>query len=64
LRYQEHNRDAFQSAVERLAGRRVLTYHSQVLFDPDWVFEIFVLGDELVSPDEPPAPATEAPSKG
>jgi len=63
LRYQENNRDAFQGAVERLTGRRVLAYYSQVLFDPDYMFEIFVLGDELVSPNAPPAPAPEAPSK-
>ncbi len=29
--------------IEQLTGRRVLTYQSQVLFDPDTLFEIFVL---------------------
>ena len=28
--------------IERLTGRRVLTYQSQVMFDPDIVVEIFV----------------------
>jgi uncharacterized protein YbcI len=29
------------SIVERLTGRRVVTYQSQVLFDPDVIIEIF-----------------------
>jgi hypothetical protein len=29
--------------VERLSGRRVLAYESQVLFDPNYSVEIFVL---------------------
>src|SRR4051794_12836276 len=57
LRYQENNRDAFQGAVERITGRPVLTYTSQVLFDPDYTVEIFLLGDEVLSLKEPPAPA-------
>ena len=43
LRYQELEGDAFKDAVERLSGRRVLTYESQVLFDPDYTVEMFVL---------------------
>ena len=30
------------SMVEKLTGRKVLTYQSQVMFDPDLVVEIFV----------------------
>src|SRR5689334_14641516 len=45
LRFQEYNADAFRSAVERVIGRRVLAYHSQVLFDPDYTIEMFVIGD-------------------
>ena len=30
-------------AIEQITGRRVLSYHSQVVFDPDRSFEIFVL---------------------
>jgi uncharacterized protein YbcI len=33
--------------VEELTGRRVLNYQSQVVFDPDVVFEIFVFDDRL-----------------
>ena len=35
------------SRKARLIGRRVLAYHSQIVFHPDHTFEIFVL-------DEPP----------
>lgn len=45
LRFQENNRAAFEQAVEQITGREVLTYQSQVLFDPDYTVEIFVLGD-------------------
>jgi uncharacterized protein YbcI len=43
LRFQEHMRPSFEGAVERITGRRVLTYNSQILFDPDMVIEVFVL---------------------
>lgn len=33
----------FTGLIEQLTGRRVLTYQSQVLFDPHTQFEIFVL---------------------
>lgn len=29
--------------IEQLTGRRVLAYQSQIIFDPDTVFEVFVL---------------------
>jgi uncharacterized protein YbcI len=38
--------------VEDVLGRRVATYHSQVLFDPDRLIEIFVLDPS----SEPAAP--------
>jgi uncharacterized protein YbcI len=37
--------DEFKGAVERVVGRPVIAYHSEVVFDPDMGFEIFVLGD-------------------
>ena len=43
LSFQETVRDSVTTAVEELLGRRVLTYHSQVVFDPPRTFEIFVL---------------------
>ena len=43
LRFQEVVADRFTSAVEEALGRRVMTYHSQVTFDPALGFEIFVL---------------------
>jgi uncharacterized protein YbcI len=45
LAFQEVLEEEFKSAVERATGRRVLAYHSQVVFDPDMGFEIFVLED-------------------
>lgn len=43
LAFQGRMRAHFVEAVERLTNRRVLTYESQVLFDPDAVVEIFLL---------------------
>jgi uncharacterized protein YbcI len=48
LRFQEAMADATTEAVERLTGRKVIGYHSQIVFNPEYGFEIFVL-------DEPPA---------
>lgn len=39
--------------VEDVLGLKVLSYHSQVLFDPDRIIEMFVLEDA----DEPGSPA-------
>src|ERR1700755_1239728 len=43
LSFQETVGPTTMGAVEELLGRRVLTYHSQVVFDPPRTFEIFVL---------------------
>jgi uncharacterized protein YbcI len=43
LAFQETVTQTTTHAVEELTGRKVLTYHSQILFDPVRVFEIFVL---------------------
>jgi uncharacterized protein YbcI len=43
LSFQETVGDTAMSAVQELVGRRVLTYHSQIVFDPPRTFEIFVL---------------------
>jgi uncharacterized protein YbcI len=45
LRFQENHQAAFERAVEVITGRRVLAYESQLLFDPDYTVEIFVLDD-------------------
>jgi uncharacterized protein YbcI len=44
LRFQENMETSFTGSVEVLTGRPVLTYHSQILFDPDFTIEIFLLG--------------------
>ena len=43
LRFQEIMRDRLTSTVEEITGRKVLDYHSQIVFDPPRAFEIFVL---------------------
>jgi uncharacterized protein YbcI len=46
LRFQEVVSEQATGAVEELTGRKVLGYHSQIVFDPDRAFEIFVLDGE------------------
>lgn len=36
--------------VEKITGRKVLTYQSQVLFEPDVVVELFVFDEQAGSP--------------
>lgn len=43
LSFQETVGPRVMAAVEELVGRKVLTYHSQVVFHPARTFEIFVL---------------------
>jgi uncharacterized protein YbcI len=46
LSFQETMTATVTAAVTELTGRRVLTYHSQIVFDPVRTFEIFVLEPE------------------
>src|SRR5215203_1986260 len=43
LSFQETMTDVVTQAVAEITGRRVLTYHSQIVFDPARTFEVFVL---------------------
>ncbi len=43
LTFQEAMTSTITAAIEQLVGRRVLDYHSQIVFDPPRAFEIFVL---------------------
>lgn len=43
LRFQEVVADELTSVVEHATGRRVVTYHSQILFRPTRLMEIFLL---------------------
>jgi uncharacterized protein YbcI len=43
LTYQEIEADRFKAVVAEVMGRPVITYHSQVVFDPPMGFEMFVL---------------------
>ena len=49
LRFQEVMKAPTTEAVERITGRKVLTYHSQILFEPTVAIEIFVLDGEPTS---------------
>ena len=48
LSFQETMTDVLTSAVTEITGRRVVTYHSQIVFNPTRTFEMFVL-----EPQEP-----------
>jgi uncharacterized protein YbcI len=48
LRFQQVMEQNFIDAVQRMTGQRVLTYMSQIVFDPDYCFEFFVLSDEKI----------------
>ncbi len=43
LKFQDVVAPVLITTVEDLIGRKVLTYHSQILFDPTRIIEIFVL---------------------
>lgn len=43
LRFQEAVAATIRASIEEVTGRRVLAYHSQIVFEPDRSFEIFVL---------------------
>ena len=43
LRFQEALEDPTVEAMQRITGREVVGYHSQIVFNPERAFEIFVL---------------------
>ena len=43
LRFQEVMAGPTTEAIERITGRKVVGYHSQIVFDPEFGFELFVL---------------------
>jgi uncharacterized protein YbcI len=50
LSFQETVGPTTMDAVSELVGRKVLTYHSQIVFDPPRTFEIFVLEPQAREP--------------
>ena len=46
LTFQEAVADRFTHAVSAAMGRKVVSYHSQVTFDPPTGFEVFILEPE------------------
>jgi len=43
LRFQEVMAEQSMAAIEEIVGRKVLTFHSQILFDPPVAIEMFIL---------------------
>jgi uncharacterized protein YbcI len=43
LRFQEAMEDPTVEAIQRITGIKVIGYHSQIVFNPERAFEIFVL---------------------
>lgn len=43
--------DHLSARVAEITGRKVVTYQSQVMFDPDMIVEMFVFEDQ--APEEP-----------
>ena len=43
LKFQEAMTETICGAIEEIVGRKVLTYHSQIMFEPTRTVEIFVL---------------------
>jgi uncharacterized protein YbcI len=50
LRFQEAMEGPTVEAVQRITGRSVIGYHSQIVFNPERTFEIFVLDRPLEQP--------------
>jgi uncharacterized protein YbcI len=51
LRFQEVTADELTRAVEEITQREVVSYHSQIVFSPVRIFEIFVLDRTLSEPE-------------
>ena len=51
LVFQQAIRDPMCEAVEKITGRKVLDYHSQIVFEPPRAFEIFVLDGPIGADD-------------
>ena len=49
LAFQETVKDTMMGSVAEITGRRVLTYHSQIVFHPARAFEIFVLEPQVTA---------------
>lgn len=52
LRFQSVIAPELVRRVEDVLGRKIVSYHSQILFDPDRLIEIFVLDPEAEPPTQ------------
>ena len=46
LRFQEQMHTVFRDAIEKITGCVVVGYQSQLIVNPDYMVEMFILGDE------------------
>jgi uncharacterized protein YbcI len=60
LRFEDLMTATFVGEVERLTGRTVVAYHSQIVLEPPSCFEIFVLDATQADPGEGVAPVEAA----
>jgi uncharacterized protein YbcI len=51
IAFQAEMAGPFKAVVEQATGRNVLTYHSQIAFDPDHCIEFFVLDESFDASD-------------
>jgi uncharacterized protein YbcI len=42
LKFEEEMRERLTTMIEKIVGRKVITYQSQILFDPEIAIEMFV----------------------
>jgi uncharacterized protein YbcI len=64
LAFEDMMTKTFGREVEKLTGRRVVGYHSQIVFDPDIAFEFFVLEPEAAVPAAPSSADESAAMEG
>jgi uncharacterized protein YbcI len=65
LTFEDVMTKTFTGEVERLTGRRVVAYHSQIVFDPNLAVELFVLdpAGQAAKPVEVQAAVHDAPGR-
>jgi uncharacterized protein YbcI len=52
LGFQAVVKETATQSVEAITGRKVVGYHSQIVFDPPCAFEIFILDEPVIGPPE------------
>jgi uncharacterized protein YbcI len=55
LKFEEEMRERLTTMIEEIVGRKVVTYQSQILFDPDMAIEMFVFDKPVEGAEVPEA---------